>query len=84
MKDLMERTEQEAIYIIENKATVRETAKVFGVSKSTIFLDISERLPKYSKMLDIQVRQVLESNKNLRHLRGGLATKDRWNRKREG
>lgn len=62
-------------YIIETNCTVRTAAKIFGVSKSTIHKDVSERLPKISPTLYNQAKLVLKKNKEERHLRGGLATK---------
>ena len=64
-----------AVYIIENNATVRGAAKRFGVSKSTVHKDLSERLPEFNKSLYAQVKEVLEKNKAERHIRGGIATK---------
>lgn len=68
----------EAIYMIENNATVRSTARYFGISKSTVHKDLSQRLPKYNKHLYLQVRPVLEENKAQRHIRGGLATRAKY------
>lgn len=70
-------------YIIENKATVRAAAKCFGVSKSTVHKDVTARLRKINPQLFRQVRKVLEKNKSERHLRGGLATRDKYLRKKE-
>ena len=67
-----------AVYIIENGSTVRAAAKAFGVSKSTVHKDLSERLPHYNKALYGQVKAVLELNKAERHIRGGLATKQKY------
>lgn len=67
-----------AEYIIENKATVRQTAKKFGVSKSTVHKDISERLPRLNRNLSAQAKAVLEENKAERHIRGGMATKNKY------
>ena len=67
-----------AEYIIENKATVRAAAKQFGVSKSTVHKDVSERLAKISPGLYRDVKSVLERNKLERHLRGGEATKQKY------
>lgn len=67
-----------ATYIIETGATVRSAAKQFGISKSTVHKDLSQRLPRYNKALYIQVRPVLEHNKAQRHIRGGLATKAKY------
>ena len=76
MKDYIEeRAVEIAYYIIENKATVRQTAKAFGVSKSTIHKDVTERLPAINNHLYRQVKAVLEKNKQERHIRGGQATK---------
>lgn len=65
-------------YIIENKATVRNTAKKFGISKSTVHKDVSERLKYINMQLYIKVKGVLEINKAQRHIRGGLATKQKY------
>ena len=64
-----------AVYIIETGATVRTAAQHFGISKSTVHKDISQRLPQYNKTLHLQVRQVLDQNKAQRHIRGGIATR---------
>ncbi len=64
-----------AVYIIESGATVRTAAKHFGISKSTVHKDISQRLPQYNKSLYNQVRLVLDENKAQRHIRGGMATR---------
>lgn len=79
MRDYIEeRAVEIAWYIIENKATVRQTAKMFGVSKSTIHKDVTERLEKINPSLAIQAREVLDMNKSERHIRGGLATKEKY------
>lgn len=62
-------------FIIENKATVRSAAKKFGISKSTVHKDVSERLAKINPALYAQVKDILEINKQERHIRGGMATK---------
>ncbi len=67
-----------AVYMIENRATVRDAAKKFGVSKSTVHKDLSERLPHYNRSLYTQVKEVLEINKAQRHIRGGLATRRKY------
>ncbi len=76
------RLEQRAVilgeYIIENGATVRSAAKKFGISKSTVHKDVSERLKREDPMLYAQVKKVLEINKKERHIRGGLATKRKY------
>ncbi len=71
-----ERVIESAIYIIEHNATVRQTAKQFGVSKSTVHKDVTERLETINKTLARQARKVLDINKSERHIRGGLATKE--------
>lgn len=73
-----ERACQLAVYMIENKATVRAAAKKFGVSKSTVHKDLAQRLPQYSKSLYEQVKVVLETNKAQRHIRGGIATRRKY------
>ncbi|CDF57333.1 sporulation transcriptional regulator SpoIIID [Thermobrachium celere] len=76
MKDYIEeRVLEVAKYIIESKATIRKTAKMFGVSKSTIHKDITERLPKINPQIAKEAKQVLDLNKAERHIRGGKATK---------
>ena len=67
-----------AVYIIENGATVRTAAKHFGISKSTVHKDLSCRLQDYNRSLYLQVRQVLDLNKQERHIRGGLATRRKY------
>ncbi|NLW23191.1 MAG: sporulation transcriptional regulator SpoIIID [Tissierellia bacterium] len=76
MKDYIEERALEiAKYIIKEKATVRQAAGVFGVSKSTVHKDVTERLPKINPLIADMVKQVLEQNKAERHIRGGKATK---------
>ena len=67
-----------AVYIIETGATVRGAAKHFGISKSTVHKDLSQRLPQYNKVLYQQVRQILNLNKAQRHIRGGQATRRKY------
>ena len=67
-----------AVYIIDTGATVRTAAKHFGISKSTVHKDLSQRLPQCNKGLYRQVRSVLELNKAQRHIRGGLATREKY------
>lgn len=67
-----------AVYIIENKATVRSAAKHFGVSKSTVHKDLTERLRSVSPALFAEVRAVLDKNKAERHIRGGMATRRKY------
>ena len=64
-----------AHYIIDSKDTVRGTAKKFGISKSTVHKDVSERLKKINPILAQEVRRILDENKAERHIRGGMATK---------
>ena len=70
-----------AVYMIETGATVRSTAHKFGISKSTVHKDLQNRLPKCNKALYEQVRTVLERNKQERHIRGGMATKRKYQHK---
>ncbi|SJZ67752.1 sporulation transcriptional regulator SpoIIID [Garciella nitratireducens] len=77
-----ERAVEIAKYIIETNTTVRETAKIFGVSKSTVHKDVTERLPKINPALAKEVKQVLDKNKSERHLRGGMATKMKYKQKK--
>ena len=65
-------------YIIESKATVRKAAKKFGISKSTVHKDITERLLEINPALAAEVKEVLENNKAERHIRGGLATREKY------
>ena len=83
MADTIQRRACElAVYIIESGATVRAAARHFGISKSTVHKDLSQRLPQYNRLLYKQVRLVLEQNKAQRHIRGGIATKRKYeNRK---
>ena len=78
-----ERATKIAHYIIETKETVRSTAKTFGVSKSTVHKDVSERLLKINPSLAKQVREILDENKSERHIRGGMATKMKYMNNRE-
>ena len=73
-----ERACQLAVYIIENQTTVRAAAQHFGISKSTVHKDISQRLPQYNKQLYYQVRNILDLNKAERHIRGGIATREKY------
>ena len=73
-----ERAMEIAYYIIENNATVRQTAKAFGISKSTVHKDVAERLSQINPALATQARKVLDMNKSERHIRGGLATKQKY------
>ena len=73
-----ERAAALALYLIENRTTVRAAAKKFGISKSTVHKDLSERLPVYNRTLYLQVKEILEENKAQRHIRGGLATRKKY------
>jgi len=73
-----ERACELAVYMIETGATVRAAAQHFGISKSTVHKDLSQRLPQYNKSLYEQVRQVLDINKQQRHIRGGMATRRKY------
>lgn len=79
MKDYIEeRAVEIASYIIENNATVRQTAKKFGISKSTVHKDVTERLLQISPSLAHEARKILDVNKQERHIRGGLATRKKY------
>lgn len=79
MKDYIEeRVLGIADYIIENGATVRDAAKKFRISKSTVHKDVTERLQSISPALASEVRKVLDLNKQERHIRGGLATREKY------
>ena len=67
-----------AEYIVATGATVRAAAKRFGISKSTVHKDISERLPMFNRALYLQAKGVLEENKAERHIRGGIATRKKY------
>lgn len=84
MKDYIEeRAINIAVYIIENNATVRQTAKAFGVSKSTVHKDVTSRLMQVNPALAKQARTVLDVNKSERHIRGGLATREKYAHRNE-
>lgn len=84
MKDYIEeRARMLACYIIETKSTVRETAKKFSLSKSSVHKDVTVRLDKISPALAMEVKKVLEHNKEERHIRGGMATKRKYEMLRE-
>ncbi|MBM7622906.1 sporulation transcriptional regulator SpoIIID [Sporohalobacter salinus] len=79
MKDyIYQRVLEVSNYIYETRATVRQAAKIFGVSKSTIHKDVTERLHKIDKRLAKKVKKVLEYNKAERHIRGGQATREKY------
>jgi putative DeoR family transcriptional regulator (stage III sporulation protein D) len=76
-----ERTIEVAQYIIDNKATVRSAAKKFGISKSTVHKDVTERLSKINPALAVETKKILDENKAERHIRGGEATKEKYKHK---
>ena len=79
MKDYIEKRAVElAQYIVENNATVRKTAKIFNISKSTVHKDVAERLSHINPPLASRARVVLDINKAERHIRGGMATKEKY------
>lgn len=79
MNETMEdRARRLALYIIENKSTVRSAARKFGISKSTVHKDLAERLPQFDRGLYLQAKAVLEENKAQRHIRGGIATRKKY------
>ena len=77
-EDIEKRALEIGHYIVEKSATVRQTASVFRVSKSTVHKDLTERLEVYNRPLYLQVKEVLNRNKAERHIRGGLATKEKY------
>lgn len=79
---IKERTLKIGHYIVETRRTVRSIAKEFGVSKSTVHKDLTERLPEINPELANQVKEILEYHKSIRHLRGGEATKIKYKRKK--
>ena len=76
--NMEERAKTLALYIIENRTTVRAAARKFGISKSTVHKDLSERLPQFNRPLYLRVKEVLEENKAERHIRGGIATRKKY------
>lgn len=84
MTDTIEtRACQLAVYMIETESTVRAAAEHFGISKSTVHKDLSQRLPHYDPALYMQVRQILDRNKLERHIRGGLATQRKYRKQKQ-
>ncbi len=81
-QQIEERAVMVAEYIVEKNATVRQAAKTFGISKSTVHKDITDRLGAVNKTLAEQAREVLDRNKSERHIRGGMATKKMYDSKR--
>lgn len=82
LKDYIEeRAVEVADYIVKTKATVRQTARKFGISKSTVHKDVTERLLQINPSLAGEARKVLDVNKEERHIRGGLATREKYRHK---
>ena len=75
---IQEKADEIAYYINDHKATVRQTAKQIGMSKSNIHKDVTERLQRINTALAAQARKVLDVNKSERHIRGGLATREKY------
>lgn len=76
--DGVRRCEMLALYLVEHASTVRETAKHFGISKSTVHKDIREKLKITNRALYDEATKVLDKNKSERHIRGGIATKNKY------
>lgn len=75
---IVQRVKEEALYIIDTEKTIREIAKIFKVSKSTVHKDLHERLIKIDEILFNKVKNILEYHTNIRHIRGGLSTKNKY------
>lgn len=83
MKDLTEvRAVEIGEYIVKNKSTVRSAAKAFGISKSTVHMDVTQKLEMLDPILYKDVRKILDINKAQRHIRGGLATREKYKGKK--
>lgn len=80
-RDMEQRASVLAVYMIENRSTVRAAAQKFGISKSTVHKDLISKLPQENPVLYQQVRQLLDQNKAERHLRGGMATRRKYKKK---
>ena len=78
-----ERCEEFAEYLVKNNATVRETAGYYGISKSTVHKDIRDRLRRVNMPLYVEATKVLDKNKSERHIRGGIATRNKYLRIRK-
>ncbi|MDE5618061.1 MAG: sporulation transcriptional regulator SpoIIID [Clostridia bacterium] len=81
--DINERVLSSAHYIIENNATVRQTADAIGISKSTVHSDVCDKLKRIDSSLYSDVRSILEYNLSVRHIRGGISTKNRYEKLKE-
>lgn len=77
-EDLETRAQELAVYMIENRTTIRAAAKHFGLSKSTVHKDLQERLETCNRALYVQVKELLDCNKAERHIRGGMATRRKY------
>lgn len=82
-EDLEKRARELAVYLIERRTTIRDAAKHFSVSKSTVHKDLSERLERIDRTLYAQVKEILEHNKAERHIRGGDATRRKYQKNRK-
>ena len=81
--DVYARTIEYARYIVDNNATIRATARRFGVAKSTVHYDLKNRLKHYDKNLYLEVKRILQTNFEEKHIRGGLATREKYLREKE-
>ncbi|MGI6452551.1 MAG: sporulation transcriptional regulator SpoIIID [Syntrophomonadaceae bacterium] len=75
---IRKRAVEVARHILQTSETVRQTAEVFGISKSTVHKDVAERLPRIDKEMALQVKAILDKNKSERHIRGGEATRKKY------
>lgn len=82
--DLEQRARELAVYLIERRTTIRDAARHFSLSKSTVHKDLSERLARIDRSLYAQVKEILELNKAERHIRGGDATRLKYQKRRTG
>ena len=82
-EDVYLKTIEYARYIIDNNSTIRATAKRFGVAKSTVHYDLSNRLKYYDEGLYLQVKRILQTNFEEKHIRGGMATKQKYLQEKE-
>ncbi len=76
--NMEQRAYELAVYMVENRATVRAAARKFGISKSTVHKDLTTRLPQINGALYLQVRALLDQNRAERHIRGGMATRRKY------
>ena len=84
MKDSIDRRARElAEYVLRTGATVRRAAERFGVSKSTVHKDLTRRLPEVNRPLYLQVKAVMDRNKAERHIRGGMATREKYRKRKK-